>query len=68
MDAPNTNVTPEYGEFVSTCAAFGIRRSAAFTLANDGLLDTFSIGRKRFVYVESLRSLPQRLAKRDATK
>jgi hypothetical protein len=54
-------VTPEYGPLVSTCAAYGIRRSAAFALVRDGFIRSFTIGRKRFVHVADLRELPERL-------
>lgn len=55
----------EFGPMVETCAAWGIKRNAAFELAKAGLIDTFHIGRKTFVTIASLRALPQRLAKRD---
>jgi hypothetical protein len=56
------NLRPEYGPLVSTCAAFGIRRSAAFELVRRGLLRTWTHGRKRYVFVDDLRELPHRLA------
>lgn len=62
MDAPNPNVSPEYGPLVETCAAYGIRRSAAFALVREGQIRTFVLGRKRYVYLDSLRELPERLA------
>ena len=55
-------VSPEYGPLVATCAAYGIRRSAAFALVRDGLVRNFTLGRKRYVFIEDLRSLPGRLA------
>ncbi len=57
---------PSYAVLTEACAAHGIRRSKAFELAKRGLLDTFTIGHRRFVYLESLRTLPERLAKLDA--
>lgn len=53
----------EYRPFVQACSKVGIGRSAAYELANAGLLETVKIGRKRFIYLDSLYSLPQRLAK-----
>jgi hypothetical protein len=58
--------TADYGPLVDTCAAWGIRRNAAFELARRGLIDTFQIGRKRFVRIQSLRTLPDRLSQPDA--
>jgi hypothetical protein len=49
---------------VSECAKHDIGRTTAYELINDGLLETFTIGRKRYVYLDSLASLPQRLAER----
>ena len=51
-----------YGEFVSTCAKFDIKRGTAYNLLAEGMLETFTIGTKRYVYLESLETLPQRLA------
>ncbi|MBA0300559.1 ethanolamine utilization protein EutA [Stenotrophomonas maltophilia] len=45
------------------CAKVGIGRSKAYELANAGLLETVSIGRRRFVYLDSLYTLPARLAR-----
>lgn len=51
-----------YGPLVEVCGAHGISRSVAFDLAKKGLLDTFNIGTRRYVYFASVRSLPDRLA------
>lgn len=51
----------EYGPLVDTCAEYGIRRNQAFELVRAGLIETFTIGKKRFAFRESLRSLPERL-------
>lgn len=56
----------EYFPLVSAAKAHGISRTVAFELANSGLLTTFLIGRRRYVYTQSLRELPQRIAERDA--
>lgn len=53
---------PLFRPFVETCREHGISRTVAYELANAGVLDTFCIGRARYVMVESLRSLPERLA------
>lgn len=55
-----------YRELYSACAARDIRRTNAYHLAKAGLLETFTIGRKRYVYEDSLDALPQRLAALEA--
>lgn len=50
-----------FGPLVAECKARGIGRSVAFELAKNGLIDTFHIGRRRFVRLDSLDSLPDRL-------
>ena len=54
--------TPTYRPLVTACAEHGISRSVAFELARTGKLETFCIGARRYVYLDSLRSLPERLA------
>jgi len=53
----------DFRPFIPECAKVGIGRSKAYELANAGLLETVSIGRRRFVYLDSLYTLPGRLAK-----
>jgi hypothetical protein len=60
--AESFNYAPTYAPMVPACKAHGIGRSQAFELAASGLLSTFLIGNRRFVYLASLESLPQRLA------
>lgn len=57
-----TETTPTYRPLVTACAEYGISRTVAFELARKGLLRTFTIGARRYVYLESLRTLPDRLA------
>lgn len=59
---------PKYQRLTVACAAYGIKRSHAYKLAEAGLLDTFKMGKSRFVYLDSLRSLPERLAELEASK
>jgi hypothetical protein len=47
---------------VDECRARGIGRTVAFDLARSGTLETFHIGRRVFVLLDSLDSLPQRMA------
>ncbi|AXK71661.1 hypothetical protein DWG18_04725 [Lysobacter sp. TY2-98] len=51
-----------YGPLVETCAGYGIKRTRAHEYAKSGLLATFTMGRKRYVYLSSLDSLPERIA------
>lgn len=53
---------PTYRPLVTACAEYGISRSVAFELARQGKLETFTIGVRRYVYLDSLRTLPERLA------
>lgn len=55
----NNQVT--YGPLVETCRSFGIGRSTSFKLAASDAISTFRLGSKRYVYLDSLRSLPSRL-------
>jgi hypothetical protein len=64
----NDHDTRNFAPLVEECRAHGISRTVAFELAARGLLETFAIGRRRYVKLDSLRTLPQRLAARDATQ
>lgn len=55
--------TPAFAPFIEACREHGISKTVAYELANKGLLDTFSIGRARYVKLESLHTLPDRLPK-----
>ena len=58
----NTHEHRDYRPFISECTKRGIGKTKAYELANDGLLETFLIGTKRYVYLDSVAGLPQRLA------
>lgn len=60
--APLGSLEADYAPLVSTCRAFGIGRSRAFEYARSGILRTTTVGSRRYVYLDSLRSLPERLA------
>lgn len=60
------NQTPAFRPLVEACDEHGISRTVAFDLARKGLLDSFTIGKRRYVYLESLRTLPERLAANEA--
>lgn len=55
-------VRPTYGPLVQSCAAYGINRTRAYEYAKDGLIDTFTMGVKRYVFFASLDGLPERIA------
>ena len=48
-----------FAPLLETCAEYGIARSCAFELARKGILETFKVGRRRMVILESLRKLPE---------
>jgi hypothetical protein len=56
-----TDDDPTYLPLVTACANRGVSRTVAFELARKGLLETFTIGKRRYVYLDSLRTLPERL-------
>lgn len=60
----NTNPR-DFGPLVGECAKRDIGRTVAFDLAARGLLETFTIGRRRYVYLDSLLTLPERLDARE---
>jgi hypothetical protein len=63
-----TNISPTFRPLVPACREHGIARTTAFKLAGEGLLETFTIGRARYVLVESLKSLPERLKAQGGAK
>lgn len=56
-----TNEHREFRPFIPECTKRGIGKTKAYELANEGLLETFTLGTKRYVYLDSLLTLPQRL-------
>lgn len=61
MSNENFNPRPAFAPMVQFCREHGISRSQAYRLASRGTLQTFNIGRRRFVTVESIRQLPSTL-------
>lgn len=61
----DTKKPRDFGPLVGECAKRDIGRTVAFDLAARGLLETFTIGRRRYVYLDSLLTLPERLAERE---
>jgi hypothetical protein len=55
-----------YRALVPACRERDISRSVAFELKRNGFLECFSIGRRTYVYIDSLDTLPQRLRDRQA--
>lgn len=56
------SISPLYAPLVEACKAHGISRSVAFALCKSGLIETFRIGKRRYCYIESLHTLPNRLS------
>jgi hypothetical protein len=56
------SVVPVMALLTVACKANGIARTTAWKLAKLGLLDTVSIGRRRYVLLSSFEKLPERLA------
>jgi len=52
---------PGFAPMVQECLRWGICRTKAFELAKAGLIETFSVGRKRYVVIRSLEILPTRM-------
>lgn len=52
----------DFRPFIPECTKRGIGKNTAYNLANNGLLETFLIGRKRYIYLDSIETLPERLA------
>ncbi len=53
---------PAFRPMLDACREHGISRRKAYELIDAGLLDTFVLGRRRYVRMESLRTLPDRIA------
>ena len=66
MASTSDQVERDYRPFIQECTKRGIGKTTAYELANSGDLDTFLIGRKRFVYLDSLAKLPERLKAKQA--
>ena len=62
----STEQGPAYRSLIEACRDHGISRTVAYELVNSGDLDTFTIGRRRYVYLSSLRTLPERLKAKKA--
>lgn len=60
--------TPTFAPLVDACKAHGISRTVAFDLAKKNLIEHFTIGTRRYVYLDSIKSLPERLAARGGKK
>ena len=55
----------DFRPFIRECNKRGIGKTKAYELAKAGLLETATIGTRRVVFMDSLLSLPSRLAKAD---
>lgn len=66
MANTSEQIDRDYRPFIPECTKRGIGRTTAYELANNGDLETFLIGRKRFVFLDSLATLPERLKAKQA--
>lgn len=57
----DTSELRDFGPFIPECGKKGLGKTKAYELANAGLLETFQIGSKRYIYLDSLLTLPRRL-------
>lgn len=57
-----TGARGPFASLVPSCRARGIGKTTAHRLAREGLVETFVIGRRRYVLLASLDGLPSRLA------
>lgn len=51
----------EFGPFIPECTKRGIGKTVAYELLKGGHLETFTLGVRRYVYLDSLLTLPQRV-------
>ena len=58
----------DFAPFPAACVERGIHKTVAYELLNGGLLETFTIGRKRYVYLDGLLTLSQRIDMYNAHK
>ena len=54
-------MNPKFYPFIKACKAHGIGKSAAYKLLEEGALETFMIGPRRYVVLESLYALSQKI-------
>ena len=57
-----TNEPRDFGPFIPECVKRGLGKTKAYELASAGLLETFLLHNRRFIYLDSLLTLPARLA------
>lgn len=62
---PQVATPRPYGALVAECAKRGIGRTVAFELRRKNLIETFHIGAKPYVFLDSLDTLHERLPKRE---
>lgn len=56
----------DFAPFPQALIERGIGKTVSYELLDDGEIETFCIGRRRYVYLDSLLTLGERLATRDA--
>lgn len=51
----------DFAPFPAACIDRGIGKTVAYDLLNGGFLDTFKIGRRRYVYLDSLLTIAEKV-------
>ena len=62
------HIPRRFRALVPACAERDISRTVAFELNRKGFLETFLLGKRRYVYIDSLDTLPARLAAAEAAE
>lgn len=57
----NTQALRDFAPFPKACIERGISKTVAYELLNAGKLDTKKIGRKRYIYLDSLLTVLERV-------
>ncbi len=52
---------PKFYPFIKACKAHGIGKTAAYKILEENLVETFMVGPRRYVVLESLYALPQKI-------
>lgn len=60
----STQFEPTYGLLTEVSPSVPIARTQAFAYARSGELDTFYMNGRRYVYLDSVKSLPERVGKK----
>lgn len=54
----STESNATFGLLVKVCQQHGISRTTAYKLASKGVIQTFNIGKRKYVMLKSIQSIP----------